>query len=218
MTALPISFAAPMVRALLREIEAPGTGKTQTRRMVSTPPMAFSAILRDGRAWYAGDAETGHRYAKLAVRYAVGDRLYVREAVRFCLLMDGINPSQLSHGEPRKYEADGHLYEPGCLMIHPGKLRPAMFMPRWASRITLLVTEVRVQRLHEISAIDVKAEGACDLAFLPPTKADEDQAKQIFRDLWDSLNGPGAGRVTGRLDLIRACWETHTWLRKRTDL
>ncbi len=70
----PILFSAPMIRAILREIEQPGTGKTQTRRTVDFPPMSVDAIFNDDGAWYIGDAVTGHRYAKLPVRYRAGDR------------------------------------------------------------------------------------------------------------------------------------------------
>jgi hypothetical protein len=84
--------------------------------------------------------------------------------------------------------------------------RPSIHMPRWASRLTLEVTEVRVQRLHEISAGDVQAEGvapdepcdhtrrACeDIGCIGPYRA-------AFAELWDLINGR------------RADWESNPWV------
>lgn len=195
MADLPILFSAPMVLALLREIERPGEGKTQTRRVL---PVRKGLTL--GEVIDEGLRETGRyqaaRHQVQDPRIKSGDRLYVREETRFCSQMDQIKPSKLSPYEPRIYTADGHLFEPACMMLLPGKRRPPMFMPRWASRITLHVTGVRVERLNDITEADAKAEGP-DLARedgrLDPTY------RLAFENLWASLHGPEA-------------WDANPWV------
>lgn len=206
MADLPIPFSAPMIRALQREIEAPGTGKTQTRQV---PRIAWKeGANRDFTGWRAERVGPRHWQivggfafagANLRTAYAPGDRLYVREAVRFCSQMDGIKPSGLSQHEPRLYEADGFIYEPACMMVAPGKLRPPMFVPRWASRITLTVTDVRVQRLNDISEADAQAEGAPAIGADEAPDEDERSHRWGFINLWNSLHGPGA-------------WEANPWV------
>ena len=66
------------------------------------------------------------------------------------------------------------------------KWRPSIFMPRWASRITLEITEIRVERLQEMSEADAQAEG-----FMPWTHRTEGKisARQQFVELWNKING-----------------------------
>jgi hypothetical protein len=83
--------------------------------------------------------------------------------------------------------------------------RPSIFLPRWASRITLDVVEVRVERLVEISIADAIAEGVeRDPAHPGCWKADGDwicgDPKDAFRRLWDSINGD------------RASWASNPWV------
>jgi len=65
--------------------------------------------------------------------------------------------------------------------------RPSIFMPRWASRITLEVTDVRVERLNDINRGDAMDEG-CPF----PNMAQGDDPRQWYAELWDQINGPGA--------------------------
>lgn len=179
MADLPILFSSPMVRAILREIEQPGTGKTQTRRVLDMPPMTFDAVFNDDGVWYVGDASTGHHYAKLPVRCRVGDRLYVREAWRTeSRAYDDLSPSEMGGEETIIFEADADWK----LNKTVGRLRQGMHMPRSASRITLIVTDVRVQRLREITGPDAVAEGV--RSRLP----ENDIAVAEFMDLWNGLN------------------------------
>jgi hypothetical protein len=136
----PIIFSGPMVKALL------DGRKTQTRRILKSPY---------GTMEWLGNGQ----WRPICTKVFPGDRLYVREAVRFCSQLDSIRPAEMSHYEPRRYEADDLLIEPSCMMIQPGRLRPSIHMPRWASRLTLIVTDVRVQRVQEISAEDCEREG-----------------------------------------------------------
>jgi hypothetical protein len=71
-------------------------------------------------------------------------------------------------------------------------------MPRWASRLTLEVSDVRVERLHDISASDVVAEGI-DPARVPGIGSDA-ALVDAYRQLWDSINGE------------RSPWASNPWL------
>jgi hypothetical protein len=103
-----------------------------------------------------------------------------------------------AHWSPKiiKYRADGECSD-GDRREHytPGRWRPSIFMPRWASRILLEITNVRVERLQEITREDAIAEGceerSEDGAWLGPEVA--------FCRLWESINGPGS-------------WEANPWV------
>lgn len=207
MADLPIPFTGPMVRALLREIEAPGTGKTQTRRLAVPLVQPFQS--RD--ILIPGAPSGGFR-----PRYAVGDRLYVREHWRCAARWDDTAPRDLL---PRSmtiaFDAGGSIanqdsrddWRPSSASYTEaewmGRFRQGMHLPRWASRITLLVTEVRVQRLQEISAADACDEGVRldhTAAHTPPVTpwyvpgSDCAGASPVaaYAALWDQINGPGA--------------------------
>jgi hypothetical protein len=77
--------------------------------------------------------------------------------------------------------------------------RPSIFMPRWASRITLRITDVRVERLLDISVTDAMAEGCAAEGFEPRGMHESDRdmlvgttALGAYRDLWLSIHGGGA--------------------------
>lgn len=115
------------------------------------------------------------------------DRLWVREAFNTC------------GGKPF-YRADGEL--------HPDwKWRQSMRMPRWASRITLEITAVRVERLRDISEEDAKAEGMSDVPYIMDWEQDirgfgpGSITRPRFRHLWDRYN---AKRGHG--------WDTNPWV------
>jgi hypothetical protein len=76
--------------------------------------------------------------------------------------------------------------------------RPSIHMPRWASRITLRITDIRVERLQDISEDDAKAEGVGykNPGYLPGTKGNWIGS---FAYLWNKINGPGA-------------WEANPWV------
>ncbi|WP_188868906.1 hypothetical protein [Mameliella alba] len=169
-----------MVRALL------DGRKTQTRRVLKPQPEPFDAMFSEDGRWWTGDAETGDVHQELRLPYAIGDRLWVREAWHTSRHYDDLKPSEMGGEEPVQFIADGAVYaHAGSVDDLSGRARPSMFMPRWASRLTLIVTDVRVQRMQEIDAKDACAEGALTLhpnGGLTPRDA--------FRDLWDSLNAP----------------------------
>jgi hypothetical protein len=200
----PILFQGAMVRALLA-----GT-KTQTRRIVKLPHMnplgVWEAGVMGGPSMRTRRGETvpehpvlGHSRTGDIVgpRWWAGDRLWVREAWTTHKCFDHIPPRDL---ETRSihYIADGK--------IETGKYRQAFHMPRWASRTLLEVTEVRVQRLQDISEEDAEAEGVlqwgADLMADPKVTQYEIDQMAVrygtgslrcgYAALWDSINGLGS--------------------------
>jgi len=180
-----ILFSAPMVQALLA-----GT-KTQTRR-VFRPPAPF---VETDEGIFIQVA-----LGNMKMPYSVGDQLWVREAWRSDISWDADKPSNLPQGASVRYEADGMWRWTGC----PGKMRPSLFMPRWASRITLEVTDVRLQRLQDICEADCIAEGIesvadsfgngpayCDYGLGDINDMAEWYARPIdsYRSLWVKLHG-----------------------------
>jgi hypothetical protein len=194
-----------MIRALLA-----GT-KTQTRRAIKPQPTvhpngAWSWEGRNGGFVGAAGTHVDEGFPESARdwnRIQPGDRLWVREAWRSLANYDDLAPCEMGGEEPIRYEADGAHQTwgyPGISRI--GRLRASMHMPRWASRLTLVVRDVRVQRLHDISEDDARAEGA----YVAPRSgrvADDyvtmaiggvwfASARGWYADLWDRINGDGS--------------------------
>lgn len=155
----PILFSSPMVRALL------DGSKTQTRRLV-----------KDTGLYAIDESIHGQDVAKrellnLAKRCpygSPGDRLWVRETHAIVprtayAHSDGVQQT-LRLDDP--YEHDAAIYREGWTRSKSGfSWRPSIHMPRWASRITLEITSVRVERLQDISEADAEAEGCERLGF-----------------------------------------------------
>ena len=190
----PILFSAPMVRALLA-----GT-KTQTRRVVKLKPWHQIEERDDGAPWpwmYDGERDADHW---LPCPYGQpGDRLWVREGFsgpRCMEAQDGCAatpPSKWGESSRIWYWADGDPPTYGD-WTRP-RPRPSIHMPRWASRITLEVTGVRVERLQDISEADAVAEGVKNSLHLPGGRF----ATENFAHLWWSINGDGS-------------WEANPWV------
>jgi hypothetical protein len=183
---IPIIFSAPMVRALL------AGRKMQTRRILKPQPTPFpvddkGAMCDVGLIHIEGDRlpriTIGRVVTTQEVRYAVGDRMWVRESITQSGALVG-------------YMAGG----PCGHKIWPAEWkqssRPSIHMPRWASRLTLIVEGVKVERLQDISEADALAEGC-------PAQTPEELAgmdtRGWYRDLWNSINGPGA-------------WDANPWV------
>lgn len=162
MTEHPILFAAPMVRAILEG------KKTQTRRVVKPQPknaLILGAQERPGvpRQWY--DADCIKPGVEVRCPFGrIGDRLWVRETFVSGVGLAEIGDARTFHETccapagatpaPRwLYRADGHRIPSA---VH---WRPSIFMPFVAARILLEVTEVRAQRLQDITEADARAEG-----------------------------------------------------------
>ena len=115
-------------------------------------PIIFSAPMV--RALLAGRKTQTRRLATSPLARAwPGDRLYVREAWKAPAIHDRVKPRDLAPSTPIYFMADDRLWP-------VARARPGMHLPRWASRLTLIVEEVRVEPLHAISTADVLAEGA----------------------------------------------------------
>lgn len=219
MADLPILFSGAMVRAILREIEEPGTGKTQTRRVLSPQPSEGSKLIglyAPGLTAVFNRGDDPQNDERVRLRYIPGDRLYVREAWRVGERHDSLKPSDLpSKAMTMLFEAGGSIanqrtpgnWQPsewpavGEDIRWAGRRRPAMFLPRWASRITLIAEAVQVQRLQDISEADAVAEGMtpdpvsgrylCGADEVGPVTAKS--AITAFGWLWNEINGKRAG-------------------------
>jgi len=156
----PILFSAPMVRAIL------DGRKTQTRRVIRPQPEHVEWFERQ-KGWCA--RVSPQQYEMVKAFAAPGDILWVRERFR------------IEQGSPCYFTAcpcglEGKHGEKGW--------KPSIHMPRWACRVWLEVIDVRVERVREISGVDIQAEGL-PVAFDVPGAFD---ALDRFADLWDSLN------------------------------
>ncbi len=167
----PILFSAPMVRAIL------DGRKTVTRRLVKPNPHKVDGGVpfTDAPAW--AHAEPGS--AVMRCPYGVrGDRLYVRETWSA--------PHAYDHLPPRLIPKDARIHY-AATEDRGGLLwRPSIHMPRWASRITLEVTGVRVERLQDISEADALAEGVSAILY----EMRRATPRCDFQALWQSINGP----------------------------
>lgn len=171
----PILFSSPMVRAILEG------RKSMTRR-------ALKPLRQDDRTPYVmwPVYERGKRYESSAnpdraAPYTPGMKLWVRETWAYPLINDSVTQAFV-------YRADGERTD-----LCDGRWSSPIHMPRWASRIALLVKEVRVERLQDISEADTIAEG-CRRRFQPEgNEVIEWSATLSFARLWDSINGKRAG-------------------------
>lgn len=173
-TAYPIIFSAPMVRAIL------DGRKTQTRRLAFDAPHIFiqtgdelpeSIIPRS--LWY-------RRYEK----FQAGERPWLWVKENFGLIGRALSDGPPDESETTLYRATD-TFPDHCI-----KWRPSIHMPRWASRLSLEVTDMRIERLQDISEEDARAEG-----IVMPYKAgnfERDLPIRKFRDLWNSIHGPDA--------------------------
>jgi len=218
MRELPILFSGAMVRALLND------SKTQTRRVVKLPhnnrlgqwePTTVGGpdggrtakgetIPLQGAIWHTRTGDS-----LLCPQGQPSDRLWVRESG---WERPERTPQMIREGAdtwaPFYYDADGYVGEDAAdLRTWNFKRRPAIHMPRWASRITLEITSVRAERLQDISEDDAIAEGvdgpmcAAAVGRAPSRATLLPVAVHGYAHLWESLNG---ARGYG--------WDTNPWV------
>lgn len=204
MAVRPIIFSGPMVRALLN------SRKTQTRRVLKPQPTAdcagfekvfavppfFEARDSRGRPIHPFPVGDGCASPFPPVTHAPGDLMWVREA---WAQVGGFDPGYLVYRSTYP-----NCLPPGVENV-PEDIReagyrwhPSIHMPRWASRLTLEITDVRVQRLQDISEDDARAEGVLWVPGHGEITYDEMQiepgwsnylcCRQGFEVIWDSLN------------------------------
>ncbi|UVL02104.1 hypothetical protein [Pseudomonas sp. B21-047] len=202
----PILFSGPMVRAIL------DGRKTVTRRPIKPSMRGFDVSFelhqQDDGSWrplHTFDEscmdDQGTEHPVVCPYGKPGDRLWVRETW-YCdhfEVMRGpyLKPADLDVTEARGdgtlvYAADGLTpYE-----ADQPAWKPSIHMPRWASRILLEVTDVRVEQLQAISIGQICKEGLASsiYEFIPVTTAFD-----AFAEVWDSINGPGT-------------WEANPWV------
>lgn len=210
----PIIFSGPMVKSIL------DGRKTQTRRVlknVPEPPAMDNVVHKDPKhsapyldsycsqrptlsnprgmshnwCWWTRDDRCCPQFK---VRFAPGDLLWVRESWRvhdwatdLATIFYAANEGQGYTAMSAQFPVDGKKR----IAPTPGKWRPSIHMPRWASRITLEVTAVKVERLQEISEEDILSEGV----------SGDNGPGQIgaFIKLWESINGVNS-------------WEENPWV------
>ncbi|MEO0385079.1 MAG: hypothetical protein AAF234_16155 [Pseudomonadota bacterium] len=239
----PILFSGPMVQALLDGL------KTQTRRVLKKPipptdadrvfawhpPIGATGNWAEGGLWAdqhmrgdpgGPDHVGGYKRYCGPLPHTPGDRLWVREA--HALLPRTAYRMSIGTGtiEQREHPTDNYsaaVFRQGFDRSGRLQWRPSIHMPRWASRLTLIVTDVRVQRLQDISEWDAIAEGLKwyedetkperDSGWiLEPNKREPGKvgvvsadARVGFEYLWDSIN---AKRGFG--------WEENPWVTATT--
>lgn len=172
----PILFNAAMVRAIL------DGRKTQTRRVVKHHPSddGNMCLVDHGDGWWpyrSDDSESPVVNGGDEIPYSCpygqpGDRLWVRETWAK-VSGDREEPDAIAYRADSENQAEVWT--------------PSIHMPRWASRITLEVVSVRVERLQDISRGDAMAEG-CPF----PNMAEGDDPRKWYADLWEQINGPGS--------------------------
>lgn len=213
-TERPILFCGPMIRSIL------DGRKTQTRRVVKPQPPAG---LSPGHQWFSADGwqsgivfcrhagDLEHCDARIQVRSpygGAGSTLWVREkfAVGYVYDLDKI-PKNVGVW----YGADDAFRPPstGDRLHTRGRWRSPIYLPRWASRLALLLVCVRVERVRAISGADVLAEGVgqpwngrCIEASGGMTPEFETQLRDRFAIGWDAINGARSG----------CRWEDNPWV------
>jgi hypothetical protein len=211
LTDRPIPFTAPGVRALL------DGRKTQTRQILTEQPGELDRpFMMDDGSWHVTDSRGGHM-SPLDVRWRIGDRLWVREALKARNMdlagmlglrkpIEGVDMTR--NDVAGSYAADGAEcltrdgFDLAWLWTRP--TLPLTRMPRGFSRLTLTVTDVRVQKLQGISDADIAAEGTlanttrggfnCAGRYVTPNSSQIE-----FSEDWDSTYGAGS-------------WDTNPWV------
>lgn len=201
MTARPILFSAPMVIAIL------AGRKTQTRRILkhehldAADVFAFDASLGEWEMGECHQGPTAHVGYVKCPHGVPGDHLWVKET-HAVLNVDG--DTLVAYRATCDGNAFDYVSPRGDVMrLEVEKWKPSIFMPRTASRLTLELAAVRVERLHDISEADAKAEGVLpffelydcigrDQVLPGGTRCSEKPYRASYEMLWEQINGAGS--------------------------
>jgi hypothetical protein len=213
-------------RARLNQNAAVSLSLGETTLGVKPGEFDFVCQYADGRTHLADHGNGRKNWTMTPTE----SRLWVKESWRTGISLDEYSPSKIGEKcidagyskpwAPLKYDADGDERNANGVMSDFGgawgKVRVSIHMPRWASRITLEVAEVRVERLNAISKDDAIAEGARHFADIPDPHPYKQGARwsmfdppnthhclhgpqMAFASAWNEINGPDA-------------WETNPWV------
>lgn len=213
MTIRPIIFSGEMVRALL------AGRKTQTRRICRYQPsedgFAFDGFYTMPDGVFQARLNNCSKLFTFKMPFAPGDMLYVRENCAGTERDDGTDGVLFPANDAFQEIANDPSAAIKWLKLYTyrgqeGAAIPSIHMPRWASRITLEVTGVKVERLQDISEDDARAEGVWYEKDINRYRMQKDKGANLiyaagaFRWLWDSINAE-------RNDGVYA-WDANPWI------
>lgn len=220
MTDRPVIMSSPMVKALLREIEQPGTGKTQTRRLAWQLPVL---LTEEGAAecgqdgWKVSgpdDTDTCVGWPPSAwQKIKPGDNLWIRE--EHWRLGRWIQDGKTKTGRDKWRFSPANpditvFYEPmeAYRGTYRGQFssrywkRRSFFMPRAVSRLTLVVTATKIEPVQAISHEDAVAEG---MGIFPHSMS----AQKRFSELWDTLHAKPGTTWAENPDVVAVSFQPH---------
>jgi hypothetical protein len=222
----PVLFNGPMVRGILegrKTVTRRLVGEKQIPRKSDSGDV-FYAEAQPGRYGFNVSGSTAQACAEELALYGLcpfgkrGDRLWVRETFALLGNEDGVCVDWNDNLQKSDEESAAKIYRASCTkgdyglwevpdtadwkpktdgLLYEGAWRPSIHMPRWASRILLEITAVRVERLQDITPAQVTAEGVSTHGEAlwggewwvdAPDQAIED-ARKDFADLWTSTGG-----------------------------
>ena len=194
----------------------------QTRRLIKPQPdssLEYKGMIFNwnGKAQAEFETPFGHisplMYHPLCPLGEVGDEVYIKETWAVHFMYDGLPPRLIceegwTQGDSLWYRGCGDSPVTGdCVASQKGKWRPSLFLPADLARTLVTITDIRAQRVQDISEKDARAEGLVHNAFWDMWESPLhpgsliDWYKTAFKQLWDSIHGEGA-------------WERNDWVWK----
>jgi len=195
----PIVMTGSSVRAILED------QKLQTRRVMKPQPYFSHDNWWFEKKGMVYALPNGKEFCTPALGIwdvcpygRAGDRLWVKETWRVVNTFDGLRPSEISSQFAEGRTASVWYKYPVWMCNDKeyekkfqGRWRSARFMPRWASRILLEITDIRVERVQDITEQDAIAEGFEKSYYYKPLSSSREvlnYARDSFGEGWDSIN------------------------------
>lgn len=194
MKELPIIFSGAMIPPILDDRKS-ATRRLDGLKRVNQEPDLWNYSASVGHVFYPKKPGKDKYPIALKCPYEPPQRRWVRETCWYYksseIEMAGFPGGTIT----RKSEKTGYAFHRNDSFLPPEndiwKKKPSIFMPRWASRITLEILSVKAERVQEISEEDIEREGVLGDSYLYEmgiTKRDPHSARIYFMELWDSLN------------------------------